>query len=143
MKTSVEQKAKSRAPSVLGAWRRNDRHRTQTRRKLRKLGPRGLGDDEAARRRDGIEEPAYAFALQRRLDDDQSLGSAVSLAVDRDDVLAFQHAASRLATVARRRDQPGGLLETGVVAGADARHRFEPLSAKVSGVVAFAVAFAV
>ena len=91
-------------------------------RQLRDPGPRGLGDDERVRRRHALDEPAYAFALHADSTTIKVSGSAVSIAVRGDGVLAFQHAASRLAPVARRRDQAGGLLESGIVGGADARH---------------------
>src|ERR1022692_2330996 len=95
---------------------------TAPRRKLRELGPCRLGNDERARRGNGVEQSANPVALQRGLGDDQGLRRAVSLAVCSDDVLAFEHAAPCLPAIARRSDQPGRLLEPWIIARADARH---------------------
>ena len=81
-----------------------DGQESQTGQRWRESRTRRVSDEKCVGRRKTIEKRTGAVAFQRRCDDDQGFGRAISLDVDGDNVLPLQHAAPGLAPIARRSD---------------------------------------
>ena len=103
--------------------RSDDGQHADIRRQRGNIGKHAPRDDENIGWRNALHERGNARIVECVFDDDQRLRRPDTIAINADQMLAFEYAAARLAPFARRFDKPHRFSEARILRRADARHR--------------------